>query len=85
MDPKQLQDDLDRGRRAQNAYDSYLKDHFMVIRTQLFNAFCNPEASLDELSNLKGLSMAIAGLETSIFADIENAKVAAKHLNELNN
>jgi hypothetical protein len=85
MDKDILVKDVERGRRAEHAYENYLAEHLNTVRAQLFNAFCGQDLPPEELIKLKGLASAINGLESSIFTDIDNAKLASKQLSELNN
>ena len=85
MEKDDLIKEVERGRRANDAYENHLKDHINAVRSQLFTAFCGPDVPSEDLVKIKGLASAINGLEMTIFADIENAKLAAKQLNDLNN
>lgn len=75
---------IDRGNRAERAYDLYIKEHIEETRKRLFNTFCSGQLSDSELMVLRDFATCITGLEAAVMADIDGAKIASKQLSDLN-
>jgi hypothetical protein len=80
-----LEAELALGRRAEQAYNLYVRAH---IERTVLNVYSEIEncsvADLETLQKLKGLLTAIRGLESSILSDIDTGKMAAIALEKEN-
>jgi len=78
----QYEHEVEFGRKAQVAYDTYIKDFLEVKNNQLRGEFINCEPNPDELMFLKNLQMALMELQTSVESDIDTGKMASRMLAE---
>ena len=80
-----LEAELLLGRRAEQAYNLYVKAHIDRTVLNVYTEIENCSVSdLDTLQKLKGLLTAIRGLESSILSDIDTGKMAAIALEKQN-
>ena len=80
-----LEAELLLGRRAEQAYNLYVKAHIDRTVLNVYTEIENCSVSdLETLQKLKGLLTAIRGLESSILSDIDTGKMAAIALEKQN-
>lgn len=77
-----LQSDVDLGRRAQHAYDSYIEDFIKRLERELYESYISCALDLDQLIHIKQLSMVIEDMKKRVLSDIDGGKVALKQLSE---
>ena len=80
MDEVSLHRDVALGRRAQQAFDSYLKEYFQHCRERLFENFMSANLPQENVLGMKAVADALMALETAVQTDIENGQLAAKEL-----
>ena len=69
---------IEKGKRAKQAYDIYVKELLDSLRVDAFNTFCNVTADTAVLANLKATADAINSIESQIKADISIGDVTKK-------
>ncbi len=76
-----LQDELQQSRRAQQAYDLYIKKHIETVTKSIYESIeaCSI-TDTETLIGLKGLLSAIRSLERSVLNDIDTGRLAKETL-----
>lgn len=82
MNEIQLHRDIALGKKAQQAYDLYLKDYFTRCREGLFSNFIEASMDDDQIIGLKRVTDALVALETSVQTDIQNGQLAEAELSQ---
>lgn len=78
-----LHDEVARGKRASDAYNSYVKEHLDKTQERLFEAFVHLHPQDDAaIKHVKYLASAVEGLRSTILQDIETGTLARKQLEE---
>lgn len=82
---ERLSAELQRARRAKQAYDLYIKEHVDSVVTNIYDSIESCSISdTDTLVNLKGLLAAIRSLERSVLSDIDTGRMAEAILEKTN-
>lgn len=80
-----LSAEIQRARRAKQAYDLYIKEHIDNVVTNIYDSIESCSISdTDTLVNLKGLLTAIRSLERSVLSDIDTGRMAEAILEKTN-
>lgn len=80
-----LSAEIQRARRAKQAYDLYIKEHIDSVVTNIYDNIESCSISdTDTLVNLKGLLTAIRSLERSVLSDIDTGRMAEAILEKTN-
>lgn len=82
MNEIKLHKEIALGKKAQQAYDSYLKDYFARRREGLFSNFIEAQMDDDQIIGLKRVTDALLALETSVQTDIQNGQLAEAELSQ---
>jgi hypothetical protein len=77
-----LQEEVNIGNRAQQAYDIYLKDYFDKFQSNVAKQLYVNDIVCDDILVIKYQITAIKALEEIILRDIETGKLAFKQLSE---
>ena len=76
-----IEREIEYGKKANTAYDLYIKDFIDDARNRIFEAFEELNISdTDGLLQLKLMQSSIKALEDSVLSDIESKKLAEKQL-----
>lgn len=80
-----LSTEVQRARRAKQAYDLYIKEHVDNVVKNIYESIeaCSI-SDTDTLINLKGLLTAIRSLERSVLSDIDTGRMAEAVLEKEN-
>jgi hypothetical protein len=77
-----LQEEVNIGNRAQQAYDIYLKDYFDKFQSNVAKQLYVSDLACDDILVIKYQITAIKALEEIILSDIETGQLAFKQLSE---
>lgn len=77
-----LERDIELGRRAQQAYDSYLEDLIKRLEQELYDSFVSCRLDVGQLAHIKQLSMVIEDIKKRVLSDIDGGKIALKQISE---
>jgi len=77
-----LQEEVNMGNRAQQAYDIYLKDYFDKFQSNVAKQLYVNDLACDDILVIKYQITAIKALEEIILRDIETGKLAFKQFSE---
>jgi hypothetical protein len=77
-----LHEEVNIGNRAQQAYDTYMKDYFDKFQSSVANQLYINDLTTDNILTIKYQITAIKALEEIILRDIETGQLAFKQLSE---
>lgn len=77
-----LERDIELGKRAQQAYDSYLENFIKRLEQELYDSFISCGLDIDQLVHIKQLNMVIEDMKKRVLSDIDGGKVALKQISE---
>jgi len=82
---ERLPAEIQRARRARQAYDLYIKEHIDNVVASIYSSIESCSVSdTDTLITLKGLLTAIRSLERSVLSDIDTGRMAETILEKTN-
>lgn len=79
-----LEQEVESARRAEQAYNLYLKEYIRLQNEFLFAKFIDPNTSSEEAIAIRHTQRAFNALQEGILQDIETGKLATISLNKLN-
>lgn len=81
----QLQNEIEKGKQARQAYESYLRAYIERMSTEIYADFVSANSDVDsyEIMQIKYRHDALLSLENNILRDIETGKIAEHQLSTM--